>query len=472
MRNAHLLLKALQEAGLNPTAMELADVLWLAGYLPTADDSAIRASATPFAPDDAERPARHPPNAPPQPLPFSLALMRAMRPLRRTVPSRTDFEVDEVATADTTAQIGVPTWLPVLRPAAERWLDVTVIADGSATMIVWQRWIGQLTQLLAGADVFRDVRVRLVDSDQPGMIVLRVPGGAINKPAELIDPTGRHVILMLSDCVGRAWRDGSMQRVLEIWARAGNVTIVQPLAERMWKRSGPEFIRARIAAKPGAGPRLDLRIVDDTPAQEHRGIPILVIRLAPDWIRWWASMISGEDTSVRTATALFTGGDIRLDPQHGTDFPPTELLGKFRASASPAAFDLAVRLSVGVLDLPVMRLIQSLTQPTGGDLQLAEVLLSGLLHRRNAPVGPPGDRGYDFRPGVRHALLSYLDATEAVPLLIRIGRFLHARLDAPRNQNIQLPEGELMISSEQFAQVTRQVLQRLGGRYAQAADSI
>jgi hypothetical protein len=469
MRDWAFLIHALEATGYPPTAEGLADALWLAQHLPA--QAAEAPGATEETRDDGSGTGATAPAA--ATLPQSVALRRALLPLRRSVPSRTETEIDEVATADTIAEAGVAIWLPVVRPAPERWLDVALIADGSASMIVWQSWISSITQLLEHAGVFRIVRVWSLDTDHSLLLRPRA-GGLARSPAELMDPAARQIFLVLSDCVGRSWRDGTMARILEMWARSGTVTIVQPLAERMWQRCGPEFVRARITARSAGAAITSPYVVPAEPSPTRPGLPVLVIQLGPDWLDWWASLIAGRAAGTRSAAVLFTGAAVRAESPVLPGTTARDLVGRFRASASPPAFELAVRMAVTPLNLATMRFILSLTA-RAQELHLAEVLLGGLLRREGAGslVGAvPGDVGYDFRPGVRELLLSYMTKEDVVTLLQEAGKYLHASLDTPAAIHIATPLGDVLVPDESFAVVSAEVLQFLGGPYADAASDL
>lgn len=480
MRNPRSLL--LGEGGDVLTARQLADALWLARYVPASSETACDAS-----PGIVKKVVQQSQDVPTGPilspatgLPEFVALSRALRPLRRTVPSRTVRVVDEAATAETTAKSGVAMWHPVLRPAAERWLDVALVADDSSSMIVWQSWIANLRQLLERAGVFRKTRVWLLDTDTDRPLVLRpyAPGKPAHNPMELIDRTGRQTILLLSDCVGRAWHTGAMFQMLQQWGRSGTVTVVQPLAERMWTRCGPELVRARVATQPGWRGRTQLHVIPEDSALQHRGSPVLVIQLDPTWLNWWASLLTSQDATIHSGVALLPAPQqmLRRDDLSATaeDLTgPQERVGRFRASASPRAFELAAHLATVPVSLPTMTLIQSLT-PGAAQLHLAEVLLGGLLIRVGDPLAAatPSEMQYDFHPGVRAELLSYLSREETVSLLQATGEFLHARLDRPMNLRIATPLGSIPIPNQPFAAVAHPVLQRLGGAYANAAAEL
>ncbi|NSC23877.1 tetratricopeptide repeat protein, partial [Streptomyces albus subsp. chlorinus] len=114
--------------------------------------------------------------------------------------------------------------------------------------------------------------------------------------------------------------------------------------------------------------------------------------------------------------------------------PPRTLLREFRNTASPGALDLAVHLAVVPLLLPVIHLVQEAMLPDTGPMELAEVLLSGLLTRLpEEPCEAGGDGGeacgprYMFAPGVRELLLQSLDQSAAVLILKHLSGYVAQR---------------------------------------------
>src|SRR5258708_460555 len=80
-------------------------------------------------------------------LPGSLALARALRPLMRRVPSHIGLILDEQATIRQIAETNAKFWLPVRRPALARWLDVALVVDEGTSMMLWRQAITELQAL-------------------------------------------------------------------------------------------------------------------------------------------------------------------------------------------------------------------------------------------------------------------------------------------------------------------------------------
>lgn len=163
-----------------------------------------------------------------------LTLARALKPLMRRVPSGRELVLDEAATIQRIADEGL--WIPVLKSAVEPWLDLELVVDEAISMQIWRHTIREWERLLKNYGIFRDVRVWGLITDENEQVQIRRGIGATAKnqtprsPKELIDPTGRRLVLVVSDCVSSVWRNGELTPVLELWAKQGSMAIVQMLS--------------------------------------------------------------------------------------------------------------------------------------------------------------------------------------------------------------------------------------------------
>ncbi|WP_306338388.1 hypothetical protein [Streptomyces sp. KL118A] len=107
-----------------------------------------------------------------------LQLARALRPLKQTVADHGRWELDETATAESTAHSGLTD--AVLRPARARWLNLTLLVDDGASMLLWQQLALETRLLLERSGAFRDVRVHGRTPAVPGP---RCSAGAPSRPA-------------------------------------------------------------------------------------------------------------------------------------------------------------------------------------------------------------------------------------------------------------------------------------------------
>ncbi|MFA1541322.1 caspase, EACC1-associated type [Actinomadura monticuli] len=433
----------LSAIGPPPDARELSEMLWLACQITPAEGppspvppAPPRPSADPPGSPPPAPPSTPPATAPPaQPEPRSrlhprpepgaepageasevlvptapmladaLGVQRALRPLKRRVPSRHRRELDEDATAARIADTRL--WTPVLVPSPERWLTLGLVVDTGPTMRLWQPLARELAETLIRQGAFQDVHVSHLDGTGR---VSAAPGAPPQDPRTLLDASGRHAVLVLSDCSGPHWWDGHATRAVRHWARAGPTAILQPLTERLWRRTAaPATPGLAVLPRPGA-PNTDLRFTPFDGAMAP-GVPVPVLEVAPRWFAAWARLVSGSAPQPTAMTALAAHpssgpASLPVPVRRERELPIDERVRRFLSTASPAAAELAAHVAVSVPSLPVMRLIQHRILGGSGPGQLAEVLLSGLLR-------PVGDVRYEFVPGAREALLDTLPRPEA-----------------------------------------------------------
>ncbi|MFD0411363.1 TIR-like protein FxsC [Kitasatospora sp. NPDC127116] len=437
-------------SGHHPSPTELAELLWLACHSSPGSGRRSPGSATGQgasgeadhlpAPADGRAPsplhAREPATADPRPateaaphlslrtpapplLGRPLPLQRALRPLARRVPTTRGWELDEIRTVHRiAAHDAMPRfWLPVLRRTTEPWLDLVIAFDDGPTMTVWRPLARELHQLAAQTGFFRTVRL------------LRVP--PTGTPLRLRIPTARPdrtALLVVSDCAGPQWwasegTAGPWHRALRDRAAAMPTAVVQPLPERMWRRTALPATAGLFSAPGEAAPNASLAF---TPYREdgvEQGTPIPVLEPTDGWLAHWAQLVAGRTGRVPGAAGrLRPTGPAAPASEDPDDLSAQDLVLRFRAVASPEAFRLAGHLAVGVPNLPVMRLVQAAVEPRPRPQQLAELVLSGML-----TALPGADGHYAFRPGVREVLLRTLPrsaAWQTVDLLHRVGGYI------------------------------------------------
>ncbi|WP_460065235.1 SAV_2336 N-terminal domain-related protein [Streptomyces sp. YKOK-I1] len=490
-----------------PTARELAEVLWLARQLDGAREPLTEtegqaegqagAETTPEAAAPAARPT--PPAPPPAPpaddrvplhlplpeptrsttttgttpllapappmLPRPLALQRALRPLKRTVPAARARLLDERATADRIARLGAhpEVWLPVLRPARDRWLRLNLVHDTGPTMPVWRPLVRELHTVLAQSGVFRTVTLHPAGPD----------GGARHVP----DPgDGRTVTLVVSDCMGPQWRAGPAgerwYRTLRHWASRMPLAVVQPLPEQLWPTTALPVEPGVLAAPAAAAPLTALAFTpyapEADPAPGPSALPLPVLEPGAPWLAHWAALVAspGGARTPGAAARLAAAPPPAAPVPSPTDLSAQDLVLRFRATASPEAFRLAGHLALAVPSVPVMRLVQRAVDRDPRPQHLAEVILSGML---TAVPGPPGS--YDFRPGVRDLLLRTLPRStrgRTRELLARIGGAIDERAGLTAGEfRARTSGGGESTGTPAFATVSPETVRRLGGAPAE-----
>ena len=247
-------------------------------------------------------------------LPDAAALQRALRPLQRYRPPMRPVrrDLDEVATADRAADTGLV--VPVLRTARRREARLALVMDVSSSNVVWDRALEELRQVCERAGAFREVAVHRLREHAPA-------------PAQLGDPTGRQLTLVLSDCAGPMWRSGRMQRLLYTWASTAPVAVVQPLPQRMWGRTHLPARPGLLRRREGPAGRLEFTPKQPGPADLDRGIPVPVLALRRSSFDAWTRLVAGATgQSLDAAAALVRArhGPPRSGPAPpGTSNPPS-----------------------------------------------------------------------------------------------------------------------------------------------------
>jgi CheY-like chemotaxis protein len=480
-------IKAFHIAGIQPTGLEIAEMLWLAQHLvPSPEPSEVaqtHSALTAEGADDTDEQTPWPISPQPAPVPLSTPssaftgspvrghpvavpgipglerrqdLQRALRPLRRYGPSRRHRVIDEDATASFIANTGV--WTPITRPAPERWFDVVLAVDSSSSMDLWGPLISDLRAVLVGTGAFRDVRTWRLRPQHHVMVLPPNPGAAPRSPRELIDGAGRRLFLVVTDGAARAWHDGSATDVLADWSSTGSVAILQPLPEHMWTRTGLATVPVLLSTRAPGTPNSQLR-VDSRRRRPMPGIPIPVLGLEPKALHSWARLVASSASAVPLAATPAKRDDrptllptVRSHREAGT------AVERFRASASPVAYQLAVCLSAVPLTLPIMRLVQHVSMPSSNTSALAEVILGGLISRTSDSI-------YEFLPGVREELLGELRRSELAVVFSAVSDYITRHAGTASQTFAAIAEsgdGPVVAGAEPFSWVPPAVADRLG----------
>ncbi|MEU1099730.1 MULTISPECIES: SAV_2336 N-terminal domain-related protein [Streptomyces] len=434
--------------------------------VPASPDPEVPQPVTPLQTDEARAMPLRVPEA--KALADELLIGRVLRPLKQSRPSTTRYHFDEEATVHALAETGLPD--VVLRPAPERWLDLAFVVDDGISMLLWQRLATELHALLRRAGAFRTVRAYGLHTRGDEVFLRGRPfSDDVNRmPTHLVaDPTGRTLVLLVSDGVGRAWREGRMHGVLSDWARCGPTAVVHALPPRMWGGSALRAQRWRVTSGRRGAANSELIVTDPVlppDVMSFRGVPVPVLEPAPAALSAWVRLVSSPAAST-TLPLLSAPRSVRPQPAD-TGLPR---LRRFHAAATPEAYRLAAHLAgVAPLSLPVMRLVQAAI-PWAGVPHLAEVFLGGLLRPLPTPPGEcllPQHQLFDFDSDIGDVLLN------AVPLadVVGTGRTVSARLAqlAGRSPDFPAwlahPEGKERIpsSTRAFAAIGPRLAARFG----------
>jgi hypothetical protein len=458
-----------------------------------------------------------------------LTLARALKPLMRRIPSGRELVLDEAATIQRIVDEGL--WIPVLRPTVEPWLNLELVIDEAISMQIWRHTIRELERLLKNYGIFRDVRVWGLITNENEQVQIRRGIGATVKnqtprsPKELIDPSGRHLVLVVSDCVSPLWRNGGVTPVLELWAKAGSMAIVQMLPKWLWKRTAlgrASEVRLRGLTPGVSNQKLiakEVSLWDEL--DEETGVKVPVFTLEPDKVATWAQMLSGKGniwtlgylfklkaTPVNKESILFnlTHSDLSAEQRvqalgylfklkatpvnkesilfnlTHSDLSAEQRVQAFRVTASPMARKLAGLLaSAPMISLPIVRLIQETLLKNSQQVHVAEVFLGGLLKplfKINADTNPDYVQ-YEFIEGVRDLLLASVPSNYVLNVVDEVSKYVAKKVGLSlenfaavlRNPQ-EVKDSNITKEIKYFAIVTAQVLKGLGGKYTRFAKDL
>ncbi|MDQ7809662.1 FxSxx-COOH system tetratricopeptide repeat protein [Amycolatopsis sp. A133] len=415
-------------------------------------------------------------------------IVRALRTLKRRVPAWHEHVVivDEAATAERVAESGF--WWPVTEPEMERWLDLTVVVDTARSMTLWRSTVKSFRAGLEQLGAFRTIQYRRLDTQSSGhprsrpRLYGETSSSTPRDPSELIDPTGRRLVLLITDGVGDLWRSGGVSAVLAEWASVMPTTVLHVLPQRLWAR-GMDLHRARLNVHVPVAPNsqwgweLPEAWADPelAAAKDAGAIPVPVMELGPRWLRWWARLVAGEHKGFVPARVLLSGLKTAPVEGDGAIVDPDsarERVRRFLSVASPPAYRLATMLAAVPANLSVARFVQDELLPEARPEHLTEVLTSGLLR----PAAAVGDETtvFDFPASVRQVLLSGARRTDTAEVVrateARFGTITRLRdaIDAPDATRDPL-SGE---DSPHDISLERVVMQALSGPYASRASRI
>ncbi len=543
--------KTLANAKLDFDAIDLADMLWLAQFIDPAQSvqAAIQEPKPgeqpkkPIQPIDSSEsalnlypndPIPSPANqstetatqtseqqsAKPKGTPFSvpaapalrtrLDLARSLRPLMRKVPSRTRFDLDEDATVTQIAETEV--WMPVVRPTPERWLELDLVVEASKTTVIWERAIAELHHLAEYQGAFRAVRtwrlsapagkVQLFPRWQDYSIrssIQEATNQRPHTPGELIDPTGRRLVWLVTDCTSLLWRQDILYETLLDWAKEQPIAIVQMFPDRLWSRTSLRdgHIVKLGAIAPGL-PTTQLEVEGLPQRLEQRRsndlVTVPIITLEAGSMLRWARVSAGfgaTRTPGRTFDRVFIRKQLTEVGRPTSSARPSsqrtaqERVALFRSTASKTAQQLADLMAAAPVSLPVIDLLRDAFRADFEEevqqFHVAEVLLSGLLRRCDTEAEEVcryeffGDGSAKTDERVRDILLGDASISKSIEVLNVLSDSICRKLGSPSKSfqallaELQSSEGQLRDAALPFARVGLDVLRRLGGDYAALA---
>jgi|694.fasta_scaffold01205_27 serine/threonine-protein kinase len=441
-----------------------------------------------------------------------LKLAQALRPLMRQVATGKRLILDEAATVQRIAEERI--FMPVLKAEPELWLDLALVIDESHSMLIWGHTIQELKEIFKKYGIFRDIRIWGLQPDETGnslQIFSRMGSSKrLTDPKEIVDPTGRRLILIVSDCVSNIWRKGMMFPVLKMWTEKQPLTILQMLPEWMWRRTALDLGTA-VGFKSSMMGVANQQLSLHKPLRRSRSIgfkvedrsKIPVITLDWDKAAQWSQMLIGKADALVPGYLLPSELEIEedisssfLEKEDSTvsDLDAAEIVKRFRMTTSPLGRELAGLLAASpVINLPVVRLIQESLLPKSNQVQVAEVFLGGLLRPQSVSLEKlqsqesesktilsPDSVEYEFiQPEIRDIFLDDAPISDSIDVVNAVSRYVAEQLGVSLSEFMAVLKAPQQVEEKQqediikpFAQITARVLRKLGGQYVQFAEEL
>ena len=439
-----------------------------------------------------------------------LPISRALRPLMRKVDSAIKTILDAEATVNYIVEQNI--WLPITKAEPERWLNLELVVEESHSSFIWKETIDELQKLLQNHGAFRNVRVwnlwnksdtTFESLNNRNLQLTRRKKGnqkshSQHSYRELIRSDRRSLILFVSDCVSDIWKQLEIYQWLKNLSNKIPTAIIQLFPERLWQSSelGNGYKLQLSAFNPGV-PNSDLvlpSLWEDLKREKIIKLP--VITLEPFSLETWAKVIAGRGNSSTPGFVFdweFLKKQINKEQQHQIELDKTlatvkdeelspeyvaEIVDRFLATASSTAQRLAGFMAAVPVNLEVVNLIQkALLKDESTPVNVAEVFLSGMIQRIETSDDRQNPK-YDFIPGARKLLNQATRLAETENVLDVLTSYIAENLGLSIKSFTAFLSSYQDFTQEQqkqilpFAEVTIEVLENLGGEYADFAKQI
>jgi signal recognition particle receptor subunit beta len=377
------------------------------------------------------------------------------------------WEVDVDATVEATADARRLTI--VTRPARERGLDVALVADTSPVMTACRNAVAELEAILIRAGSFRSVSRWTLSPHAEEVLVLD-RAGAEHIPDRLADPSGRRLVLLVTDATADHWYHAGLWRAIRNWAELMPTAILHVLPKQ-YGTSGPlggspiTMRSARPAAPNGSA---DVEVPWWAGASDDiRGgaIPVPVVGLVPSELAAWARAVAVGTGWVDAVWACEPSESSAGEAN--AELSIEDRVRAFQVRGSRGAQALArVLAGAPVLSLPLISVLQSRLLPETGLSELAEVLVSGLLEESPAPTVHSRDGRFQFRASAGDLLRRGTTADQEWDTFQAISQYLAQNAGTGNSIRALIadPHGPATVDAElePFAAVGRAVAVRLG----------
>ena len=233
----------------------------------------------------------------PFPLPNPAEIGTALIPLAKLVQGQLANELDIDATVELTAQAN-GLLIPVYQPPWERWFDIQLFIDCSATMAFWGDLADSVATLFRWQGILKDVRVWQFDTDLPNCPLVRSANGKTGIDIRsLLAPGQARLFVVVTDTLGKAWQSGRAFQELALLGEKHPVSIAHVYPQQLWKRTAlQEAIQRPLVASKAGSNNSQLKVAK----RLRTKAPLMkfpIFNLSPEHFKTWANYITGSGSN-------------------------------------------------------------------------------------------------------------------------------------------------------------------------------
>ncbi len=425
-----------------------------------------------------------------------LQIRRALRPLMRKFSSTSRFKLDAEATVTRIAEEEI--WCAVMEPEQERWLDLELVVEASRSSFIWRQKVNEFLDILETHGAFRVIRMWSLSKEGQSLKLkprYRQKAQASKREhhyKELKHPDRRGMILLVSDCVSPMWQQGKIHQWLKEWSKTTVTAVIQMFPEERWQATQLSLGDKAFAKAIFAGTLNEKLQLIDFPQwlledeDKDKTLVLPVLTMEPEMIRQWAKVQVGA-AGVRIPVYRFDlplNSTVEKDSSterdreaEVTEEVAKERVNQFLATSLSISKRLATLMAAAPVSIDVVNLIRETLLPEAQPVHVAEVYMGGLM--RVVKEDPdPNQRIYDFHPEVRAVFNQAMSLDDINAVLGANTRYIAKKIDRPirsfKALLALLPQYDREEKQQvlPFAEVAVEVLENLGGEYAEFAQKV
>ncbi|GAB3901913.1 hypothetical protein GCM10029964_091430 [Kibdelosporangium lantanae] len=217
--------------------------------------------------------------------------------------------------------------------------------DASPSMGLWRPVVTAFENLLSQLGAFRTIQRRHLDTHRSLEPTLRgaAESGSPRPFSELLDPSGRRVVLALTDGVAGNWQSGPLSTMLATWGRRLPVILIHLLPQQLWPqiRLNPRRASLKPPGRLTPNSRWTVDLPGDWPttpdAKPMRTgcVAVPVLELGAEWLVRVTQLLLGNHPPLNTPVFLAKESTKSSPRRVAENSPPTRWMTTSETSSAP-----------------------------------------------------------------------------------------------------------------------------------------